>query len=471
MTDDVLCAIADYACDPRPPRPAALDAARLALRDALACAFLALREPSCAYLVGPLVPGATMPGGARVPGTSFELDPVRAAFSLGVLVRWLDFNDTWLAAEWGHPSDNLGALLATADWLARLARMEGRAPPTMRDLLASLVRAYEIQGVLGLGNSLNAAGLDHVTLVRVASAATCAALLGCDRVSVAAAVSHAWLDGASLRTYRQAAGAGPRKGWAAADAAARGVQLALLARSGEPGCPGVLTAPVWGFPDALLHGAPVRLVQGLGSHVIENVLYKVSHPAEYHAQSAVEAALALHAQVTARCGEVERVVIETHAAALRIIDRPGPLANRADRDHCLQYMVAVPLIFGRLGSADYADELAADARIDALRARMELRENPVFTASYHAPAQRWVPNALQVFFRDGTATPRVEVLAPLGHPLRRREALAPLAAKFESSVTALFAPRQSKAVLGMFDDPSRLEALPVNDFVATLVSN
>src|SRR5579864_85117 len=388
--DAALVAIADYARNFSINSTQAYETARYCLMDTLACGFQALKYPACVRLLGPVVPGALMPGGARVPGTSFELDPVQAAFNIGAMIRWLDFNDTWLAAEWGHPSDNLGAILAVADYLARKAVMEGKAPPTVRDVLTGMIKAHEIQGVLALENSFNRLGLDHVLLVRVASTAVVTAMLGGSRDQVVNAVSNAWVDGGALRTYRHAPNTGSRKSWAAGDATSRAVRHALFALKGEMGYPSALSAKTWGFCDVLFKGHPVVLPQALGSYVMENVLFKISYPAEFHAQTAVEAAVSLHPQVATRLEQIDRVVIETQEPGVRIIDKTGPLANPADRDHCIQYMVAIPLIFGRLTAEDYEDTVARDPRIDTLRGRMQVRENTVFTQEYYDPAKRYI---------------------------------------------------------------------------------
>src|SRR5581483_9332033 len=407
--DAALVAIADYAKSYAITSRQAYETAQFCLMDTLACGFQALKYPACTKLLGPVVPGAVMPGGARVPGTSFELDPVQAAFNIGTMVRWLDFNDTWLAAEWGHPSDNLGAILAVADYQARKAVMEGKGPPTVRDVLTAMIKAHEIQGVLALENSFNRVGLDHVILVRVASTAVATAMLGGSREQVINAVSNAWIDGGALRTYRHAPNTGSRKSWAAGDATSRAVRHAFIALSGEMGYPSALSAPTWGFYDVLFKGKPFSLPQPFGSYVMENVLFKISFPAEFHAQTAVEAAMTLHPEVGGRLEQIDRVVIETQEPGVRIIDKTGPLANPADRDHCIQYMVAVPLIFGRLGAEDYEDQVASDPRIDALRAKMQVRENTRFTEEYYAADKRYIGNAVQVFFRDGSCSARVQV--------------------------------------------------------------
>ena len=469
--DAVLRQIADYASAFRIESASAYDTARYCLMDTLACGFQALKYPACTRLLGPVVPGAMMPGGARVPGTSFELDPVQAAFNIGAMIRWLDFNDTWLAAEWGHPSDNLGAILAVADYLARKAVMEGKKPPVVRDVLVAMIKAHEIQGVLALENSFNRVGLDHVLLVRVASTAVATAMLGGTLDQIVNAVSNAWIDGGALRTYRHAPNTGSRKSWAAGDATSRAVRHALIALTGEMGYPSALTAKTWGFYDVLFKGKPFTLPQPFGSYVMENVLFKISFPAEFHAQTAVEAAMTLHPLIKDRSADIERIVIETQEPGVRIIDKTGPLSNPADRDHCIQYMVAIPLLFGRLTAQDYEDSVASDPRVDGLRAKMEVRENPTFTQEYYAADKRFIGNAVQVFFRDGSESPRIQVDFPIGHRKRREEGMPVLAKKFEASVDAHFKPKQAEKVRAMFANTAKLDALPVNEFVATLVTN
>src|SRR5579863_4580206 len=469
--DQAIQDIADYVCDYKVKSSEAFKTARYVLMDTLGCGMLALNYPACTKLLGPVVPGAVMPGGARVPGTSYELDPVQAAFNIGAMIRWLDFNDTWLAAEWGHPSDNLGGILAVADYLARHAVMSGRSPLRVRDVLTAMIKAHEIQGVLALENSFNRVGLDHVLLVRVASTAVVASMLGASDEQVVNAVSNAWIDGGALRTYRHAPNTGSRKSWAAGDATSRAVRLALIALSGEMGYPSALSAKTWGFCDVLFRGQPLQLPQPFGSYVMENVLFKISYPAEFHAQTAVEAAMRLHPVVAGRLEDIERIVIETQEPGVRIIDMVGPLANPADRDHCIQYMVAVPLIFGRLTAADYEDEVARDARIDALRERMQVRENPTFTAQYYAPDKRYIGNALQVFFRDGSTSERVQVDFPIGHRKRRAEGMPVLVNKFAASVEAHFPAKQAERIKGLFARPRQLDVLPVNELIAALVTN
>ena len=469
VPDAVLSAIADYALEYNGGSELARETAYYCLMDTLGCGFQALRFPACTKLLGPVVPGAVMAGGARVPGTAFELDPVTAAFNIGAMIRWLDFNDTWLAAEWGHPSDNLGAILATADWLSRAGLQRGRAPLSVRSVLAAMIQAHEIQGVLALDHSFNRVGLDHVLLVRVASTAVAAALLGATREQVINAVSNAWVDGGALRTYRHAPNTGSRKSWAAGDATSRAVWHALIALRGEMGYPSALSARTWGFCDVLFKGAGISLSQPLRCYVMENILFKISYPAEFHAQTAVEAAMTLHPQVASRLDQVERIVIETQEPGVRIIDKTGPLNNPADRDHCIQYLVAVPLIFGRLKASDYDDAVAADARIDALRARMQVVENRDFTRDYYDPAKRYIGNAIQLFFRDGSSSTRVAVDYPIGHRLRRAEGLPLLRAKFEASVRGHFDDAQTGEILRRFSDRAALEAMPVSDLMSALI--
>ena len=467
--DLVLTKIADYVCNYTIDSELAYDTARYCLMDTLACCFQALSFPACTKLLGPIVPGATLPGGARVPGTSFELEPVMAAFNIGALIRWLDFNDTWLAAEWGHPSDNLGGILATADYLSRQAEANGNKPLTIHDVLTAMIKAHEIQGVLALENSYNRVGLDHVLLVRAATTAVVTRMLGGDRDTVINALSNAWIDGGALRTYRHAPNTGSRKSWAAGDATSRGVRLALMAMTGEMGYPSALTAPAWGYFDVLFKGKKFSLPQEFGSYVMENILFKISFPAEFHAQTAVECAMTLHEQVKDRLGEIEKIVIETQEPGVRIIDKTGPLDNPADRDHCIQYMVAVALIFGRLVAADYEDDIAADPRIDALRADMEVLENKDFTTSYFDSERRYIGNALQVYFKDGSSTERVEVEFPIGHQKRRDEGIPMLVEKFEQSAAEQLDAGQCQALNDLFADPQRLSRIAVSDFMAMMV--
>lgn len=470
-SDQLLVDIADYVTRYEIKSETAYDTARYCLMDTLACGFQALKYPACTKLLGPVVPGATMPGGARVPGTSYELEPVMGAFNIGAMIRWLDFNDTWLAAEWGHPSDNLGGILAVADFLSRRNVGEARKPLTVRDVLAAMIKAHEIQGVLALENSFNRVGLDHVLLVRVASTAVVTQMLGGTREQVINAVSNAWIDGGALRTYRHAPNTGSRKSWAAGDATSRAVRHAFIALTGEMGYPSALSAKGWGFQDVLFKNKPVTLAQPLGSYVMENVLFKISFPAEFHAQTAVECAMQLHPQVKDRIGDIEKIAIETQEPGVRIIDKTGPLANPADRDHCIQYMIAIPLIFGRLTAEDYEDEIAADPRVDGLRSRMTVQENATFTQEYYAADKRYIGNAIQVFFKDGAKTPRVQVDFPIGHRKRRAEGMPVLVKKFESSVAAHFGPKQNELIRATFADARKLDATPVNELMAVLVKN
>jgi 2-methylcitrate dehydratase len=393
-----------------------------------------------------------------------------AAFNIGAMIRWLDFNDTWLAAEWGHPSDNLGGILATADYLSRMAKVEGRAPLTMRDVLTAMIKAHEIQGVLALENSYNRVGLDHVLLVRVASTAVVTRMLGGDKEQVINAVSNAWIDGCSLRTYRHAPNTGSRKSWAAGDATSRAVRLALIAMTGEMGYPSALTAPTWGYYDVLFNGNVFGFPQGYDSYVMENILFKISYPAEFHAQTAVEAGVTLHEQIRDRLEEIDRVVIETQEPGVRIIDKTGPLDNPADRDHCIQYMTAIAMIFGRLTAADYEDDVAGDPRIDLLREKMEVLENEAFTKDYFDPEKRYIGNAIQVFFNDGSATDRVVVDYPIGHRQRREEGIPELKKKFESSMAPKLKDSQWAKLNLICSDHASLAAMPVDDFMALLVA-
>ncbi len=463
--DQPMVDIADYVIDYRIESPEAYDTARYMLLDSLACAMLAMKFPDCVKHLGPLVPGATLAGGARVPGTNHQLDPVQAAYNIGVLVRWLDFNDTWLAAEWGHPSDNLGAILAVADYLGRKAEREGEQPLTVREVLGWAIKAHEIQGVYALRNSFNRVGLDHVILVRLASTAIATAMLGGGKSDVITAVSHSWIDNGVLRTYRHAPNAGPRKSWAAGDACRRAVTHALNAVRGVVGYPSALSARTWGFYDVAFKGKAFEFERTFGSYVMENVLFKISYPAEFHAQTAVECAMQLHPRVADRIDEIEKIVIQTQEAGVRIIDKTGPLANYADRDHCLQYMVAVPLIFGRLQASDYTDAVASDPRIDALREKMQVRENPQFTRDYFDPDRRYIGNSVQVVFRDGSATDKVSIDYPIGHRRRRAEGIPVLLKKFEAAIGGHLPPDRARAVLALSADRARLLATPIHKFM------
>jgi len=457
--DQVLLDIADYACSYTIDSQEAFDTARYCLMDTLACGLQALKYPACTKLLGPVVPGAGMQGGTRVPGTAYELDPVQGAFNIGAMIRWLDFNDTWLAAEWGHPSDNLGGILAVADYLSR----KGQAL-TVRDVLAAMIKAHEIQGITALENSFNRVGLDHVLLVRIATTAVVTRMLGGTRDQVINAVSNAWIDGGALRTYRHAPNTGSRKSWAAGDATSRGVRHAFIALKDEMGYPSALSAKTWGFYDVLFKGKPFSYPRPFGSYVMENVLFKISFPAEFHAQTAVECAMQLHPLVAKRLDDIERIAIETQEPGVRIIDKTGPLANPADRDHCIQYMVAIPLIFGRLTAADYEDSVAADPRVDALRSKMTVVENPTFTQEYYAPDKRYIGNAIKVTFKDGT-TQRIAVDYPIGHRKRRAEGMPVLVKKFEQSVAAHYSAQQGKEIVDLFGDSRRLDAMPVREFM------
>jgi 2-methylcitrate dehydratase len=462
--DRVLKLIADYATKYIVKSAQAYDTARYCLMDTLGCGFEALEYPACTKLLGPIDPSTVTPRGAKVPGTGYQLDPVQAAFNLGAMIRWLDFNDTWLAAEWGHPSDNLGGILATADWLSRNGK-----PVQVKDVLTAMIKAHEIQGVLALENSFNRVGLDHVVLVKVASTAVVAHMLGCTYDQVVNAVSQAWVDGQSLRTYRHAPNTGSRKSWAAGDATSRAVRLALISKTGEMGYPSVLTAKTWGFYDVLFKGKPFRFQRPFGSYVMENVLFKISFPAEFHSQTAVECAMQLHPVLKGRLQDVRKITIRTHEAAIRIIDKKGPLNNPADRDHCIQYMVAVPLLFGRLTAGDYEDAVAKDPRIDALRAKIVCKEDQRFTRDYHDPKKRSIANALTVEFKDGTKLKEVVCEYPIGHKRRRKEGMPVLVEKFRTNLARRFPEAQRKAILELCLDAARLEATPVNAFVDLMV--
>ncbi|MHC9084683.1 bifunctional 2-methylcitrate dehydratase/aconitate hydratase [Luteimonas sp. RIT-PG2_3] len=461
--DAPMVAIADYVIDARIESKVAYDTARYMLFDSLACAMLALQFPECVKHLGPLVPGGEIAGGARVPGTAHALDPAQAAFNIGTLVRWLDFNDTWLAAEWGHPSDNLGTILALADWLAR---KEGRRI-LMRDVFGWAIKAHEIQGVYALQNSFNQVGLDHVILVRLASTAVATAMLGGGKDEIMTAVSHAWIDNGALRTYRHAPNTGPRKSWAAGDACRRAVIHALnAARKHVIGYPSALSAKTWGFYDVAFSGRAFAFERPFGSYVMENILFKLSFPAEFHAQTAVECAMRLHPLVRDRISDISRIVIRTQAAGLRIIDKTGPLSNPADRDHCLQYMVAVPLIFGRLEASDYSDAVAADPRIDALRDRMEVSEDPGFTRDYFDPDKRYIGNSVEVFFQDGTSSGDVSIDVPIGHRRRREEGIPVLLAKAEAAFRSRLPAARVERLMGLIEAPEELDTMPVQAFLA-----
>jgi 2-methylcitrate dehydratase len=464
--DQPLVDIADYVLDYRIDSQEAWDTARYMLMDALACAMLAMKFPQCVKHLAPIVPGATLAGGARVPGTALQLEPAQAAFCIGTQIRWLDFNDTWLAAEWGHPSDNLGTVLAVADWLSRRDLRDGGRPLTVRDVLHWAIKAHEIQGCYALKNSFNRAGMDHVILVRLASTAVATAMLGGTREQVITAVSNSWIDNGTLRTYRHAPNTGPRKSWAAGDACRRAVIHALNAvGTDEPSYPSALSAKTWGFYDVAFGGKAFEFERPFGSYVMENVLFKISYPAEFHAQTAVECAMQLHPQVRDRLDAIERIEIGTQEAGDRIINKTGPLANYADRDHCIQYMVAVPLIFGRLVAGDYGDAVAADSRIDALRAKMTVTENPRFTRDYFDPDKRYIGNSVQVFFKDGTKTDQVSVDYPIGHRRRRAEGIPVLLDKFKHAVGEFWPKAQADEIVHVCEQKEHMLAMPVTEFM------
>lgn len=466
--DRILSDIADYVVDYRVTSREAINTARLCLMDSLGCGFLALSYPACAKLMGPVVPNTIVPFGSRVPGTKFILDPVRAAFCIGTAIRWLDYNDTWLAAEWGHPSDNLGAILAVADYLNQKSMARGKEPMKVRDVLSWAIKAHEIQGILALENSLNRVGIDHVLFVKVASAAVATAMLGGKKDQVISAISNAFLE-ATLRAYRHAPQTGPRKSWAAGDATSRGVQLAFWAMAGEMGYPKALSAPTWGFQDAWFRGREVKLSRDLGSYVMENVLFKVSFPAEFHGQTALEAALKLHPAVKDRLDEIAEIVITTQESAKRIIDKTGPLHNPADRDHCIQYMVAVGLIYGEITAESYSDRVASDPRIDALREKMSVIEDTRYSADYLDPEKRSIANAVEVKFRDGSTTGRVEVEFPVGHKRRRHEAMPLLFEKFRSNMSARFPADWVEETVALFKNPETLDEMTITEFMDMLV--
>lgn len=472
LPDKVLTDIADYTLDYEIKSELAWSTAHYCLLDTLGCGLEALTYPACTKLLGPIVHGTVVPNGAKVPGTQFQLDPVQAAFNIGTIIRWLDFNDTWLAAEWGHPSDNLGGILATADWLSRSAVAKGKPALLMKDVLDAMIRAHEIQGVLALENSFNKVGLDHVLLVKVASTAAVGRLIGLTREELINAVSLAFVDGQSLRTYRHAPNTGSRKSWAAGDATSRAVRLALIAKTGEMGYPSVLTAKTWGFYDVSFKGNAFKFQRPYGSYVMEHVLFKISFPAEFHSQTAVEAAMTLHAKLRAMgktAEDIKKITIRTHEAAIRIIDKKGPLNNPADRDHCIQYMVAVPLLYGRLTAADYEDIVAADPRIDLLRDKMECIEDKQFTQDYHDPEKRSIANALTVELIDGTILDEVVVEYPIGHKRRREEGIPELLKKFRINLARKFPEKQQQNILHAALDIDRLSNMPVDEFIDLMV--
>ena len=470
--DQVLVDIVDYVVKYKITSKEAYETARYCLMDTLGCGFEALEYPACTKLLGPVVPGTVVPNGAKVPGTSFQLDPVQAAFNIGAMIRWLDFNDTWLAAEWGHPSDNLGGILATADWLSRNSVAAGKKPLTVEDVLTGMIKAHEIQGCIALENSFNKVGLDHVVLVKVASTAVVAEMLGLTRDEILNAVSLAWVDGQSLRTYRHSPNTGSRKSWAAGDATSRAVRLSLIAKTGEMGYPSVLSAKTWGFYDVLFKGKAFEFQRPYGSYVMENVLFKISFPAEFHSQTAVEAAMTINKELQKlgkKPEDIKKITIRTHEACIRIIDKKGPLNNPADRDHCIQYMVAVPILFGRLTAGDYEDAIAKDPRIDKLRDKIVCIEDKKFTKDYHDPEKRSIANALTVEFNDGSKIKEIVVEYPIGHKRRRKEGMPVLVEKFKTNLARRFPAKQQKAILDLCLDPKKLSATPVNEFVDLMV--
>ncbi len=465
--DRVIADIVEYVFDYSIDSPLAYRTARHCLMDTLGCGLEALEYPACTKLLGPVVKGTIVPNGAKVPGTQFQLDPVQAAFNIGTMIRWLDFNDTWLAAEWGHPSDNLGGILAVADWLSRTAIAKGKTPLLMKHVLTAMIKAHEIQGCLALENSFNRVGLDHVVLVKVASAAVGAEMMSLSYEEALAAVSLAWVDGQSLRTYRHFPNTGSRKSWAAGDATSRAVRLVLMALAGEMGYPTALTAKTWGFYDVSFQGREFRFQRPYGSYVMENVLFKISFPAEFHSQTAVEAAMTLHKAMYATGktpANIRKITVWTHEACIRIIDKKGPLRNPADRDHCIQYMIAVPLLYGRLLASDYEDRVASDPRIDALREKIELTEQPRFTADYHDPEKRSIANSLHIELSDGTVLQET-VEYPIGHRLRRDEGVPLLEAKFRTNLARRFPAKQQRSILAVSLDQEALEQMPVHEYV------
>ncbi|MEE9452025.1 MAG: bifunctional 2-methylcitrate dehydratase/aconitate hydratase [Gammaproteobacteria bacterium] len=465
--DSEIVAIADYVAHYQIDSQTAIDTARLCLVDALGCAILALNYSPCTRLLGPIVPNAGLMPGARVPGTNYELDPVQAAFNIGTMIRWLDFNDTWLAAEWGHPSDNLGCILALADYLNRADTAQ--KPLTMHDVLIAMIKAYEVQGIIALENSFNRVGLDHVILVKVASTAVATKLLGGDEKDITRALSQAWIDGHSLRTYRHAPNTGTRKSWAAGDATSRAVNLAFLTMRGEMGYPSALTAQNWGFQDVLFQREPLLRTQDYGSYVMENILFKISYPAEFHAQTAIECAIEHHPQVKDRLEDIDKIVIHTQEAAMRIINKTGPLYNPADRDHCIQYIIAIGLIYGGLTADHYRDEVAQDGRIDALREKMQVIEDPQYSQDYLAPEKRAIANAVQIYFQDGSCTEKIEIHYPIGHRRRRTEGEPLLMQKFSDNLNSQFSEAQSQKIIATFEDPQQLAAMPVDKFMELFV--
>ena len=468
--DDVLVKIADYVLDKQIESEEAYKTARYCLMDTLGCGLLALTFPDCVKLLGPYVEGTEVPGGVRVPGTKHVLDPVKGAWDIGAIIRWLDFNDTWLAAEWGHPSDNLGGILATADYLSQKNISEGKDPLSMKDVLTYMIKAHEIQGILALENSFNRVGLDHVVLVKIASTAVISAMLGLNKEQTIDALSQAWVDGQSLRTYRHAPNAGPRKSWAAGDATSRALQLVLLTQKGQIGYPSVLTAPTWGFYDVQFKGEQFSLPREFSSYVMENVLFKISFPAEFHAQTSVEAAVILHEEIKDRIDEIETVEITTHESAIRIISKEGALNNPADRDHCIQYMTAIGLLKGDLVAEDYEDDVASDSRIDELRNKMVIKEDERYTKEYLEEDKRSIANAIVIYFKDGSSTEQVEVEYPIGHRRRREQGIPLLIEKFKANLSTQFSENRTKEILSLCEDQSTLENSSVIDFMNLMIA-
>ncbi|MBW4884396.1 MAG: bifunctional 2-methylcitrate dehydratase/aconitate hydratase [Bacillus sp. (in: Bacteria)] len=467
--DQLLEEIADYTVNAKISSEEAIETARYVLMDTLGCGILALKYPECAKHLGPIAPGTVVPNGTRIPGTQFELDPVHGAFNIGCMIRWLDYNDTWLAAEWGHPSDNLGAILACADYVSRQRLAAGKEPLTIHDVLTAIVKAHEIQGVLALENSLNRNGLDHVLFVKVASTAVACSLLGGTKQDVVNAVSQAWVDNSSLRTYRHAPNTGSRKSWAAGDATSRGVRLAMMTLKGEMGYKTALSAPMWGFQDVLFGGKELTLARPLDSYVIENVLFKISYPAEFHAQTAAEAAIKLHPEVKNRLDNIDQIVITTHESAIRIIDKTGELHNPADRDHCLQYITAIGLIYGDITADHYEDETAQNPEIDRLREKMTTVENKQYSTDYLDPEKRSIANAVQVFYKDGTQSEKIAVEYPIGHRRRRNEGIPLLKEKFTNNLKTRFPAGQAERINALLNDPRQLSGTPVPDFMELFV--
>jgi 2-methylcitrate dehydratase len=467
--DAELINMAEYVANYAIKNPLAFSTARYCLMDAIGCGLLALQYPECTKLLGPIIPGTQVPNGSRVLGTDFELDPILAAFNIGTQIRWLDFNDTWLAAEWGHPSDNLGAILSVADYQSQKRINQGLPPLLMRDVLTAMIKAYEIQGVLALENSFNRLGLDHVVLVKVASAALAMHLLGGTRDDIVNVLSHAWIDGQSLRTYRHAPNTGSRKSWAAGDATSRAVRLAWLVKQGEMGYSSALTARIWGFNDTTFRGSHLKISQAYDSYVMENILFKISYPAEFHAQTAVECAIALHSQIQNRFEQIEKIILTTQESAIRIISKTGPLYNPADRDHCLQYMVAIGLIQGDLKAEYYEDQFAENPLIDKLRKKMHVEEDKQFSIDYLDPAKRSIANAIQIYFTDGSHTDKVQIDYPIGHHRRREEGIPLLLKKYQNNAATLFNSQQVAFQQALFLDQERLEQLPVNEFISHFI--